>query len=301
MPYIQVDDIKMYFRVFNNGAETEKVDKTQPTLIVLHGGPGIVDHKMEVGFWSKLSSSLQVIFPDQRGNGLTEDGDPAKWDLKQCGKDVYTFSNALGIKQPIIAGVSWGGYVVMSYAKQYPAHSRALIFCNTEAKVSAQARKAAFEKLGGSVVGEAAYAYDMDPEAPGKFDTFIKHCLPYFSRTSLTLVEPTRVNMLMRTKFIKEENQQFDFRSSLATIQQPVLLLAGDHDPVHPLKCAEETAACIPKAFSNLRVIKNAGAPVYQDQLDETFKTILDFMKSLSERNNSKNIATTSASIRCAL
>jgi proline iminopeptidase len=68
----------------------------------------------------------------------------------------------------------------------------------------------------------------------------------------------------MRAKFIKEENLNFDFRDGLSALKCPVLLLAGEHDPVHPAACAEETSRYVPESLRFLKVLP-AGAPVYID------------------------------------
>jgi pimeloyl-ACP methyl ester carboxylesterase len=285
MAYVSIGDIKLFYEVFLFGEKQEKVNPSMPTLIVLHGGTGTVDHSLYTPFWSCFSLFMQVIFPDQRGNGLSDHGDPEKWNLDVCGNDVYLFCEALHIKKPIVAGISWGGYVAMSYVTQYPEHPSALIFCNTEAKVSAQARKKMFTQLGGHDAGEASWESDHYPSKEGVRENFIKKCLPHYARRNpytAELLSKFKKNIPMQIKFVSEEFLTFDFRSKLSCVCCPTLLIAGDHDAGHPLECALETFHSIPKKYATLEVIQDAGAPVYNDQPALVYAQILKFMASTS-------------------
>lgn len=82
MPMINIGDIKLYYEVYQSGKVVAQYDKDTLTLVFLHGGPGMVDHTIYVPFWSQLSEQLQVIFVDQRGNGRSDYGDPALWNLQ---------------------------------------------------------------------------------------------------------------------------------------------------------------------------------------------------------------------------
>ncbi len=306
MSFIQLPDIKMFYRVVILEKEVQVIDPNLPAIIVLHGGPGIVDHQIEYNAWRKFSKlTAQIIFLDQRGNGKTDDGDPRLWNLKQCGLDIKNFCEKAGIIKPIIAGVSWGGYVAMSYATQFPNHPRGLILCNTEAKVDLAAKKkaycTAFESLGFShtmtpynelatvvdnelmaKIGSIACEYDRNP-SDENFSRFIKYCVPLFSRIPFELLPPSRINMAMRKKFIAEESLDMDFRLKLASVQCPVLQIAGDRDPTHPYICAEETARCFP--HGSFVLLPDAGTPVYQDQPIGFETHITSFIEQLIEDN----------------
>ncbi|HLX52347.1 MAG TPA: alpha/beta hydrolase [Aquella sp.] len=279
--FANVNGIRMHYRVFSEGMESTQVNCALPTMIVLHGGPGFVDHQVELPAWRVFSSSLQVIFLDQRGCGRTDDGDPDLWNLDQHGEDVFQFCKVLGIDHPIVAGLSWGGYVAMAYASKHPEHPTALIFCNTEAKVSIENIRDMLEKLGGKEVGDVAYTYYIAPETPGNFEKFIEKCVPFFSKTPLQLISPTRVNMPIRIKFIKEENSTFNFLPVLHKIQCPTLVIAGECDPCHPAQGAKEIFSHLLPERSQLCIIPDAGNPVYQDQPEKFREAVNNFLKTI--------------------
>jgi pimeloyl-ACP methyl ester carboxylesterase len=90
------------------------------TLIVLHGGPGLVDHTLYVSFWSIFSNIAQVIFIDQRGSGRSNIKEHPYANLAQQGKDVYLFCEQLGIEKPILAGISWVEWLQCLMPRNFP-------------------------------------------------------------------------------------------------------------------------------------------------------------------------------------
>ena len=314
MPKINIGDINIYYRVFRDGNEYRAnnenelsghyisesghsvlVDKplkdvngltiiyvdqdwfnpSLPTMVMLPGGPGFIDHSMYLDFWARLSDVIQVIILDQRGNGRSDRGDPRLWNMDACAEDVVKFCDALNIKKPLVAGVSWGGYVAMRYASRFPEHPRAMILMHTEATVSSEARQAAFAKraeaLGCNageveVVRRAVRDYDQTPMKPGVREKFIEHCWGKFYANNPYQPEDFArcvTNIPMREKFATEENLQFDYRQDLKNIICPVWYVAGEYDPGHPYSGAEEAASLIPNV--KLDILKGLGAPVYRD------------------------------------
>lgn len=279
MPFVTIDDIKLYYHTVGD------IDNDKPTLVFLHGGAGMADHSIYVSFWSQLSSQVNVVFIDQRGCGKSEKGDPNKWNLTQHGKDVFSFCEALEIQQPIVAGVSWGGYVAISYATQYPDHPQALILCNTEAKVSPEERYKAFLRIANIDAANAVRAFDTDWNSTTNAEYF-RLCLPFYAKKAYTSDELAGCirNPDLWSRYMLTEHGQFDFTTSLHKIHCPVLHLAGEHDPVHPASCAIDTAKHIGENCE-LSIIKDTGDPVYRDKPDETTGVISDFfLRSLTSQ-----------------
>ncbi len=282
MSYVTIDNIKIFYTVFGDlQSNSEK-----PTLIFLHGGAGLVDHTLYTSFWSRFSEESNVVFVDLRGCGRSDKGDPSKWNLEQNGKDVYLFCEALGITHPIVAGVSWGGYIAISYGIQYPEHPKALILCNTEAKISPQARYEAFLRIATEQAANAVKAFDENWNASTDQDYF-KYCLPFYAKRAYT---PEEFGSCIRNpdlweKYMKTEHAKFDFTDQLHQIACPVLHLAGENDPIHPVFSAEETAQKIGNNCQ-LEVICETGDPVYRDKPDESAAIINNFITSLSLKNN---------------
>jgi pimeloyl-ACP methyl ester carboxylesterase len=300
MPSVKVNDINMYYRVFKNEQEFKTIDPTNPTMLVLHGGFGILDHQIEVKPWMPFSKRLQLVFMDQRGCGRTDDGDQKYWTMDQFGDDIFNFCKALKIESPIVAGVSSGGYATMAYATRHPEHPRALILANTEPVVLPQEKRKAYAMLGtrsdrrdfapfkdmedkaiieyAEKAAEAAYQYDMSPSLEN-FQAFAERGFSVISKSSYALTPPVRQNMQMKALFANGY-RKFDYLSQMKKIKCPVLWFAGEWDPLHPKSCAEAGA----KELSTVDLcILQAGAPIYQDAPDVFKQKVNTFLTKIFE------------------
>ncbi len=314
MPKVNIGDIDIYYRIFRNNTEfqvpnenelassylsesgavvkldkplkpvggikvvhvdSDWIDTSLPTMVMLPGGPGFIDHSMYLDFWASLSDVIQVVMLDQRGNGRSDRGNPDLWNMDVCARDVVKFCDALKIQKPLVAGVSWGGYVAMHYASRFPKHPGALILMHTEAKVDSDMRQAAFAARAAvlgcipeqvEAVKSSVWAYDHTPNKPGVREAFITNCWgKFYGRNPYQPEDFARcvTNIPMREKFATEENLQFDFRDELSKIICPVWYVAGELDPAHPYQCAKEAASLMNNV--KLSILKGLGAPVYRD------------------------------------
>lgn len=267
---------------YNVAGKEVAMDPTIPTLIILHGGPGISDHTLYQPFWSKLQTVIQVVLIDMRGHGRSDGHDiPEKWTLEQWGKDVYDFCVQAQLEKPIIAGISFGGWVALSYATLYPNHPKALILCHTEAAVDINVRKRAYmskaimfgdnpEEIGAVV----QRIYDWESGEVSR-ELYIKHCLPLYSKIPYS---PELFKDCIRNPDVWDvfgrKQYEFNFLPKLNVINCPTLVMTGEYDPEHPPAFAEQIASKIPN--STLAIIKEAGVPAYL----EKEKEVLDVLTS---------------------
>jgi pimeloyl-ACP methyl ester carboxylesterase len=78
MPYANIGDTKLYYEIYGNELElTDDGVREKPTLVVLHGAYGVVDHTFEIEFSRECAPFAQVILVDQRGCGRNVDNHPA--------------------------------------------------------------------------------------------------------------------------------------------------------------------------------------------------------------------------------
>jgi proline iminopeptidase len=274
------DGAKLFFEVYGSKLQISQTDvKEKPTLIFLHGGPGIIDHTLYVSFWSRFADIAQVIFIDQRGNGRSDRATPETWNLDQWGDDVYEFCKVLQIEKPIVAGVSWGGHVLCSYSTRHPEQPGGLIFCDTEAQFNIERILNGFEKAGGKKIRAIAQAYLKNPTEEN-IASYMKECMPYYAKNPYKPEELGRAitNHAVDQYYGKDELHRFNYVNDLQKIQCPSLILAGKDAPLHVPESLQEIAAAIPSQFSNFHLIKNAGSPVYRDAEDEVFNIIKNFL-----------------------
>ncbi|MGA7869625.1 MAG: alpha/beta hydrolase, partial [Candidatus Binatus sp.] len=160
---VNIGDVRLFFDVEGaklrpDGAKMREV----PTLVLLHGGPGF-DHSSFKPDFSRLAEIAQVVYLDHRGNGRSDRGDPAKWNLPQWGDDVRAFCEALEIERPIVMGLSFGGMLAMSYATRHPEHPGKLVLSSTAARSRQDRSLDMFERLGGAEARAAARRFFESP------------------------------------------------------------------------------------------------------------------------------------------
>src|SRR5262249_28576094 len=160
--------------------------REKPTVLLLHGGPGL-DHSIYRPVFSSLADIAQVVFLDHRGNGRSESGPQESWTLAQWGNDVHAFCDVLGITRPIVSGASFGGTVALAYATRHPAHPAKLILVSTAAAGDTyrERRVALFERLGGPEVGALARRRFLEGHTDGAtLEAWIRLAFPLYTRTS---------------------------------------------------------------------------------------------------------------------
>lgn len=86
---------------------------------------------------ARLSGKFRCIRYDKRGHGLT-DLTPAPYSIDQLTGDLNELLDHLGVTDAVICGLSVGGVIAQNLASQHPARVRAIILCDTAAKIGTQ-------------------------------------------------------------------------------------------------------------------------------------------------------------------
>ncbi|RDJ20974.1 alpha/beta hydrolase [Bosea caraganae] len=280
--YVHVNGTRLYFDVEGAGLVPDgPAMRAKPTLILLHGGPG-ADHSIFKPAFSALSDVVQIVYLDHRGCGRSSDGERDSWNLAQWGDDVKGLCDALGIEKPIIYGASFGGFVAQAYATRHPGHAAKLILTSTAAKIDFPAIYAAFERIGGPQARAIAQAYWSSPSSESRA-AYFKYCLPlYRARPADTPDAPSR--MIARSDvalwFNGPANEQgrMDFRAGLARVTRPVLVLAGDRDPIMPMAFSETLVECLPDGLVRFERFPDCGHGVVPDEPERAFRLIREFI-----------------------
>jgi len=189
--------------------------RERPTLLLLHGGPGF-DHSIYRPAYSALADVAQIIYLDHRGNGRSEDGPQAGWNLAQWGDDVHAFCDVLGVESPIVLGASFGGMVALAYATRHSNRPSKLVLISTEAAggTHRDRRVALFERFGGPEVGALARRRFLEigghPDQ-ASLDAWRRLAFPLYTRT------PRDPDMARRAVIRSEVLHWFTNRAAKAT------------------------------------------------------------------------------------
>lgn len=253
--------------------------RERPTLILLHGGPGL-DHSPFKRELDMLRDQAQIVYLDHRGNGRSDRATPETWTLEQWADDVRGVCDVLGIERPIVLGQSFGGFVAQVYAARHPEHPAGLIFSSTSGRFALERNLAVFERLGGEECVSAARAFYADPSAETLGD-FVTKCMPTYNRhfSDPDGLARTIVNVDVLLHFFREVYPGCDLLPGLARIQCPTLVLGGEDDPTTPIEDQVDIVNAIPEHLVEFHRFADCGHGAYRDQPDDAIPIIRDFVE----------------------
>jgi proline iminopeptidase len=103
---IQVEGGRVWYNVQGTGRGSP--------LLVLHGGPGIPHDYLEN--LAELGDERPVIFYDQLGCGKSDRPDnQALWTRERFARELDQVRHALGLREVVLYGHSWGSILAMDY------------------------------------------------------------------------------------------------------------------------------------------------------------------------------------------
>jgi len=276
-------DIGAGFRLFVDVEGARYVERDgelheKPTLILLHGGPGY-DHTAFKPKFSALADLCQIVYYDHRGNGRSDYGDKALWNLDQWADDLVALCDVLGIEKPIVLGNSFGGMVAMRYLARHPEHPAKVVLSSTAARMDLPAVYAMFNKLGGTEAEEIAKEFWTSPTLE-VMNEYLRICGPLYTQTKgNALGSPvTTRNPEVGAHFIMGEQKTMNLIPGLEQAQCPVLLLAGAWDPVCPVSVMEEIRAALPQNLVRWELFEHCGHGVFRDDLEGAMTVLRDFI-----------------------
>ncbi len=226
---IDVSGVRLFFDV--EGAKLVPdgpVMREKPTLLLLHGGPGM-DHSSFKPAFSQFADIAQVIYIDHRGNGRSDRQPQEAWNLAQWGDDIYDFCRALEIERPIVMGQSFGGFVAMAYATRHPEHPGKLIFSSTAAQGQAHVERSIelFRRRGGEEIGAMArHALTVGYDDPEFVLRWVTEAMPFYN-TKAAADPDARSRAVLSTRVLMDflgpacEGLAFDMLADLATSNAP--------------------------------------------------------------------------------
>lgn len=279
--YANVNGVRVYFDV--EGAKLVPDGPTmreKPTVILLHGGPGL-DHSGYKPAFSSLCDLAQVVYLDHRGNGRSEKSSPELWTLAQWADDVRAFCDVLGIEKPIVLGQSFGGMVAMAYAARHPEHPAKLVFSSTAARTDLPLMLRRFEERGGAEVVAAARRFWTEMSADSVGD-YVRLALPIYNRLpgDPEAARRSRMSVDVMLHFLGGEGRTMNLLPGLANVRCPTLVLGGELDPVCPIELQAEIAAALPPEHVRFERFAGCGHGVFRDDPARGFALIREFIQA---------------------
>lgn len=250
--------------------------RQRPTVVLIHGGPGVYDHSYFKPDFGRLGEHAQVVYLDLRGHGRSDWGDTASWTLEACADDICTFCDTLGIERPIVLGHSMGGPIVLLYGARHPSHAAGLIVQSGFARWDPPRMVEGFRRVAGDEVAEIArrsYAGEevLDEEWARVYAAFGPH-RPDRERQAHV---PKNLEL---NDFGMELVRRVDIVDQLGHVDARTLVAVGELDPVTPVAAAEEVVASLPEGVAQLEIIDGAGHFTWLDAPDRYWPVIVEFI-----------------------
>jgi pimeloyl-ACP methyl ester carboxylesterase len=250
--------------------------RQRPTVVLVHGGPGVYDHSYFKPAFAPLAGRAQVVYLDLRGHGRSAWGDAAAWSFETCADDLRAFCDTVGIHRPIVFGHSMGGPIVLLYGARHPGHAAGLIVQSGFARWDTQRMVESFRRVAGDEVAEIArrsYGGDEVTEEDWArvFAAFGPH-VPDEERMART---PKNLELHSHGMGLI---RRLDIVDQLSLVDSPTLVSVGELDPVTPVAAAHEIVGALPEGVAHLEVIAGAGHFAWLDAPDRFWTIIIEFV-----------------------
>lgn len=187
-----------------------------------------------------LVSDFRLIRYDMRGHGLSEAPAPP-YSAADLAQDVVGLLDALQIDKAVVCGLSVGGVIAQQLAIDYPDRVRALVLCDTGARIGTVAsweeRIATVKAHGLTVLAT--------PSMERWFSEDFRQRQSADVRGYANMVVRTAADGYVGTCCALRDT---DLTQAAASIDKPTLVLCGDQDIATPPDMARELANIIPKA-----------------------------------------------------
>ncbi|MEQ9334151.1 3-oxoadipate enol-lactonase [Thalassobaculum sp.] len=227
------------------------------------------DFRIWDGVLARLEGRFRTIRYDMRGHGLTGLGS-APYGIPRLAADLDALLDHLGVKSALLCGLSIGGLVAQQLVRDNPSRVRALVLCDTAAKIGTpdmwQARIAAIEQGGLEGLADAVME---------------RWFAPVFRLTRREELAVWR-NMLVRTPAAGYAGacaaiRDADLSADTARIAVPTLVVCGADDGATPPAVVKALADGIPGA--HYREIPEAGHLPCVEQPEALVGHMLTFFK----------------------
>ncbi len=256
-------------------------------VVVLHGGPGL-DHHEFGDYLDPLGDAFRLILVDQRSQGRSDLAAEHTWTIENMGEDVVHLAWALELDRYAVLGHSFGGFVAIQNAVDFPGMATATIVSSGVASgrhlVAVERNLAKFEPVELRDRVRASWSREPEARTHDEVAAIVSEQLPfhfadpadpriaeYETRTAGARYAP---DVLRR--FAESSYGGIDVEDRLGQVLQPVLALAGRHDRTCSVEGAEAIAAGVPRG--ELVVFERSAHMAFVEETEAYLAAVRSFL-----------------------
>jgi len=241
-------------------------------LVLVHGFP--LNGRMWDAVSPALSAKYRVLVPDLPGFGRSRPAVP--FTIDSLADDLFARLVALDAIPCVLAGLSMGGYISLSFAVRHAAALSGLMLIDTRAEADTPQGRIARDEMiqlvrtGGSVaIAERMLPKLLAPETPARQPDVATALRSIMESCSPQAIEHGLIAMRDRA----------DRTGDLASITTPTLIIVGDADAITPPSTAQAMGARIPRSV--VRLIPGAGHMSPMEQPAEASHVMLEWLQAV--------------------
>lgn len=251
-----------------------------PPLLCLHGITQTAHSWDEVA--DDLSSDYRVICLDQRGHGDSDWAPNGEYNRRAMAADIDAITDALGLSQFLLCGMSMGGINSITFTAQHPNKVRALVIVDVSPEIKSE-----------GVQNIRTFIQASDELE--SFEAFVERAHQFNPRRSLENIRSRLSHNLKQLpngnwtwkydKALRSSERGFqssgllDLWDDVAKIRAPTLIVKGAESDILSGDSAAKMQAAIPG--SKLAEIPGAGHSVMGDNPVAFVAAVREFLRTL--------------------
>lgn len=272
-------------------------------VVLISGGPGTSHHYFHPHF-KRASSFCQLIYYDMRGVGLSDYDQGDAFSIQQAAEDLENLRVKLGYDKWNLVGMSFGGVIAQIYALNYPHQLASMVLVSSALPMSIdigigsrqydymsnreRERMAEIYNIGG-VRTLPVHSDAVNPLLQKKMlynafsngDWKRRHLKKWHEEDIATYARYELVHARNYYKSMLDDYFKYDLERVFKSFPIPTLLVEGKWD----LAYGEHKWGIMKEQFphAQTKYFENAGHIPYEDEPEEFFKTLENFLSNVKE------------------
>jgi proline iminopeptidase len=262
-------------------------------LIILHGGPGLDHHEFADYLDPLTDHGVRLLLVDQRAQGRSPPCDPRTWTLERHAQDVIMLARTMKLSSYGVLGHSYGAFVALQNAVDFPdMAAQTIVSCGVASSsrwfgaVDEQLARFEPDDVRRRVVD--AWTREELATTPEDVRSILHDQWPfhfaeptdpriaeYEARTARAIYAPAVLR-----HFAMQTEGGIEVEDRLASVPQPVLVLAGRHDRTCVANASNAMAERLPNA--ELVIFERSGHMPFVEEPEAYVAAVRDFLERTS-------------------